>query len=208
MPGQAQRAASGEGALPDALLRFSSRLALRLAGLRVHNRLRSDSPCKALAPPPGKVLCLKPRCGFSPACAALSRATGSQPSADRVARTGATRRLRGRCAAGCFAAVFFPACAALSRATGSQPSADRLPGQAQRAASVEGALPDALLRFSSRLALRLAGLRVHRRPRIGSPDRRNAPPPGKGLCLKPRCGFSPACAALSRATGSQPSAIG
>ncbi|HGO5528478.1 TPA: hypothetical protein ACK2W9_003143, partial [Klebsiella michiganensis] len=61
-----QCAASGEGALPDALLRFSSRLALRLAGLRVHTV-----------------------CGS-------------------VTRTGATRRLRERCAAGCFAAVFFP----------------------------------------------------------------------------------------------------
>ncbi|MBZ7105227.1 hypothetical protein FMK55_17235 [Klebsiella michiganensis] len=69
--------------MPGALLRFSSRLALRLAGLQVHNRLRSGSPDRRNAPPPGKVLCLKPRCGFSPACAALSRATGSQPPADR-----------------------------------------------------------------------------------------------------------------------------
>ncbi|MDU3690735.1 MAG: hypothetical protein E7G12_10410 [Klebsiella michiganensis] len=32
---------------------------------------------------------------------------------------------------------------------------------------------------SSRVALRLPGLRVHRRLRAGSPDRRSAPPPGK-----------------------------
>ncbi|HFU1283744.1 TPA: hypothetical protein ACGQW2_004061, partial [Klebsiella michiganensis] len=78
-----QRAASGEGALPGALLRFSSRLALRLAGLRVHNRLRIGSPDRRNAPPPGKVRCLMPCCGFLPGGAALSRATGSQPSADR-----------------------------------------------------------------------------------------------------------------------------
>ncbi|EPT3117706.1 TPA: hypothetical protein ACS292_005859, partial [Klebsiella michiganensis] len=75
-----------------------------------------------------------------------------------------TRRLRGRCAAGCLAAVFFP------------------------------------------VALRLAGLQVHNRLRIGSPDRRNAPPPEKVRCLMPCCGFLPGGAALSRATGSQPSA--
>ncbi|WP_224226088.1 hypothetical protein, partial [Klebsiella michiganensis] len=62
---------------------------------------------------------------------------------------------------------------------------------AQCAASGEGAMPGALLRFSSRLALRLAGLQVHNRLRIGSPDRRNAPPPGKVRCLVPCCGFLP-----------------
>ncbi|HGY5923983.1 TPA: hypothetical protein ACNV4T_003962, partial [Klebsiella michiganensis] len=62
---------------------------------------------------------------------------------------------RERCAAGCFAAVFFPACAALT------------------------------------------GLRVHRRPRIGSPDRRNAPPPGKVRCRMLCCGFPPGGAALT-----------
>ncbi|WP_223240688.1 hypothetical protein, partial [Klebsiella michiganensis] len=61
----------------------------------------------------------------------------------------------------------------------------------QRAASGEGALPDALLRFSSRLALRLAGLRVHNRLRIGCPDRRNAPPPWKVRCRMLCCGFLP-----------------
>ncbi|MFL3320839.1 hypothetical protein, partial [Klebsiella michiganensis] len=66
-----------------------------------------------------------------------------------------TRRLRGRCAAGCLAAVFFPACAALT------------------------------------------GLRVHNRLRIGSPDRRNAPPPGKVRCRMPCCGFLPGGAALT-----------
>ncbi|WP_206045002.1 hypothetical protein, partial [Klebsiella michiganensis] len=64
-------------------------------------------------------------------------------------------------------------------------------GQAQRAASGEGAMPGALLRFSSRLALRLAGLQVHNRLRIGSPDRRNAPPPEKVRCRMPCCGFLP-----------------
>ncbi|WP_316542354.1 hypothetical protein, partial [Klebsiella michiganensis] len=61
-----------------------------------------------------------------------------------------------------------------------------------------GALPGALLRFSSRLALRLAGLRVHNRLRIGSPDRRNAPPPGKVRCRMLCCGFLPDGAALTR----------
>ncbi|EPK6238655.1 hypothetical protein QFZ92_005819, partial [Klebsiella michiganensis] len=41
------------------------------------------------------------------------------------------------------------------------------------------------------VALRLAGLQVHNRLRIGSPDRRNAPPPGKVRCLMPCCGFLP-----------------
>ncbi|MBX4796318.1 hypothetical protein FP365_02495 [Klebsiella michiganensis] len=63
-----------------------------------------------------------------------------------------------------------------------------------------------MLRFSSRLALRLAALRVHNRLRIGSPDRRNAPPPGKVRCRMLCCGFLPGGAALSRATGSQPPA--
>ncbi|MBZ7677855.1 hypothetical protein FML26_12355, partial [Klebsiella michiganensis] len=56
------------------------------------------------------------------------------------------------------------------------------------------------------VALRLAGLQVHNRLRIGSPDRRNAPPPGKVRCRMLCCGFLPGGAALSRATGSQPPA--
>ncbi|KAB5492850.1 hypothetical protein F8562_14040 [Klebsiella sp. RCJ4] len=59
-----------------------SRLALRLAGLRVYRRLRAGSPDKARqAPPPGS----SPQCHlrFLPARAALSRATGSAPSAGR-----------------------------------------------------------------------------------------------------------------------------
>ncbi|MGS3498347.1 hypothetical protein, partial [Klebsiella michiganensis] len=68
------------------------------------------------------------------------------------------------------------------------------------------ALPDALLRFSSRLTLRLAGLQVHNRLRIGSPDRRNAPPPGKVRCRMLCCGFLPGLRCADRATGSQPPA--
>ncbi|WP_142927825.1 hypothetical protein, partial [Klebsiella michiganensis] len=41
------------------------------------------------------------------------------------------------------------------------------------------------------MALRLAGLQVHNRLRIGSPDRRNAPPPGKVRCRMLCCGFLP-----------------
>ncbi|EOA1812045.1 hypothetical protein ACHUHW_003251, partial [Klebsiella michiganensis] len=77
------RAASGEGALPGALLRFSSRLALRLAGLRVHNRLRIGSPDRRNAPPPGKVRCRMLCCGFLPGLRCADRATGSPPPADR-----------------------------------------------------------------------------------------------------------------------------
>ncbi|HHA0004552.1 TPA: hypothetical protein ACOFK3_001250, partial [Klebsiella michiganensis] len=63
------------GALPDALLRFSSRLALRLAVLQDHNRLRSGSPGKALAPRPGEI-------------AAYSRTTPLAAASSRHASSG------------------------------------------------------------------------------------------------------------------------
>ncbi|MBZ7430716.1 hypothetical protein FMJ27_07775 [Klebsiella michiganensis] len=44
---------------------------------------------------------------------------------------------------------------------------------------------------SPRLALRLAGLRVHSRLRAGSPDRRAAPPPGKVHSMRFCCGLLP-----------------
>ncbi|RWS88850.1 hypothetical protein DN614_09445 [Klebsiella michiganensis] len=53
----------------------STRLALRLAGLQVHHRLRAGSPGKAFMPQPGECAAMWHCCGFYPACAALSRAT-------------------------------------------------------------------------------------------------------------------------------------
>ncbi|ENU0916355.1 hypothetical protein ACRZEY_002602, partial [Klebsiella michiganensis] len=93
-----------------------------------------------------------------------------------------------RCGAGCLAAVFFPACAALSRATGSHRlrigNPDRRnappPGKVRCRMLCCGFLPGGAA---------LTGLRVHNRLRIGSPDRRNAPPPGKVRCRVPCCGF-------------------
>ncbi|WP_218571615.1 hypothetical protein, partial [Klebsiella michiganensis] len=52
----------------------------------------------------------------------------------------------------------------------------------------------------------LTGLRVHNRLRIGSPDRRNAPPPGKVRCRMLCCGFLPGLRCADRATGSPPPA--
>ncbi|MDS7849581.1 hypothetical protein, partial [Klebsiella michiganensis] len=58
----------------------------------------------------------------------------------------------------------------------------------------------------SRLALRLAGLRVHSNLRAGSPDRCASAASGNGVGVKYQRGLFPARAALSRATGSQQSA--
>ena len=77
------------------------------------------------------------------------------------------RRLRERCAAGCFAAVFFPACAALSRAT--VHNRLRIGSPDRRNARLRGRCDaGCLAAVFFRLALRLAGLQVHNRLRIGS----------------------------------------
>ncbi|WP_265671235.1 hypothetical protein [Klebsiella grimontii] len=49
----------------------------------------------------------------------------------------------------------------------------------------------------SRLALRLAGLRVHSSLRAGSPDRRASAASGNGIGVMNRRGFFPARAALT-----------
>ncbi|HIF6301053.1 TPA: hypothetical protein ACX3LH_003366 [Klebsiella michiganensis] len=56
----------------------SSRLALRLAGLPGLRLLVTRSPGKAFTPQPGEYAVTWYCCGFFPACAALSRATGPQ----------------------------------------------------------------------------------------------------------------------------------
>ncbi|AUW00693.1 hypothetical protein FMK67_05735 [Klebsiella michiganensis] len=56
----------------------SSRLALRLAGLPNRRLLVTRSPGKAFTPQPGEYAVTWHCCGFFPACAALSRATGPQ----------------------------------------------------------------------------------------------------------------------------------
>ncbi|RJP15544.1 hypothetical protein, partial [Klebsiella michiganensis] len=56
----------------------SSRLALRLAGLQGRRLLVTRSPGKAFTPQPGEYSAMWYCCGFFPARAALSRATGPQ----------------------------------------------------------------------------------------------------------------------------------
>ncbi|HFP9348772.1 TPA: hypothetical protein ACHOZH_000335, partial [Klebsiella michiganensis] len=55
-----------------------SRLALRLAGLQGRRLSVTRSPGKAFTPQPGEYAVTGYCCGFFPACAALSRATGPQ----------------------------------------------------------------------------------------------------------------------------------
>ncbi|RWT44780.1 hypothetical protein DN619_13505 [Klebsiella michiganensis] len=102
----------------------STRLALRLAGLQVHHRLRAGSPGKAFTLQPGECAATWHCCGFYPACAALSRA-----AVHHRLRTGSPGKAftpqPGECAATWHCCGFYPACAALSRATGSSPSAGR-----------------------------------------------------------------------------------
>ncbi|WP_213811212.1 hypothetical protein [Klebsiella michiganensis] len=101
-------------------MRSSSRLALRLAGLRVHSRLRTGSPGKARSAATRGMRrdeCIgaaSPRLALRLAgLRAHSRLRVGSPGKARSAAT------RGMCRDECIGAVFSPARAALSRTTGS-----------------------------------------------------------------------------------------
>ncbi|MBZ7458017.1 hypothetical protein FMJ29_03415 [Klebsiella michiganensis] len=144
-----------------------------------------------------------------PARAALSRATGFQPSARRSpdkARQAPPpgRRCRTCCisAAASRLALCLAGLQVSSRLHADSPDKARQappPGRRCRTCCISAA--------ASRLALRLAGLQVSSRLHAGSPDKaRQAPPPGKVPNLMHQRSCFPARAALSRATGFLPSA--
>ncbi|EKQ6537685.1 TPA: hypothetical protein RQP16_004042 [Klebsiella michiganensis] len=101
-------------------MRSSSRLALRLAGLRVHSRLRVGSPGKARSAASGEgaqhEVLLRSSSRLALRLAGLRIHSRLRVGSPGKARSAATR---GMCRDECIGAVFSPARAALSRTTGS-----------------------------------------------------------------------------------------
>ncbi|HBM3286207.1 TPA: hypothetical protein LVN76_000469 [Klebsiella michiganensis] len=80
--------------------------------------LVTRSPGKAFTPRPGEYAVTWYCCGFFPACAALSRATGPQIAGNLPGK--AFTPQPGEYTVTWYCCGFFPACATLSRATGPQ----------------------------------------------------------------------------------------